>query len=427
MKSFILKQARIVDPSVKLDFIGDILVQNGIIMNIADTVEYEVDACIDVSGKWIIPGLVDVHVHLRVPGDEKSETIISGTQAALCGGVTHFFAMANTTPTIDNIHLFSTMQEKFKNDSLVNIHQICSVSRGLQGKELVDLEALSEAGCLAFSDDGQCITNSHLLYDALQKTKKLNLPIIEHAEDHSLSKNGVINEGIVSNSIGCDGILSESEASMVYRDILLAQKTGAHVHLAHVSTALSIGLLRDAKKIGIPVTAEACPHHFTLTEESIFERYQYKKMKPPLRTQKDKEAILEALADGTIDIIATDHAPHKYDATTPIQNVPFGITGLQTSWLIGYNILVKQNVLSLNNLIRRMSLIPSEIFNIPQNSIAVQKNANFFVFDPNNTFTLSHMNQSKSQNSPFWDTVYQGSIDYTVVNGILHDLRDKTK
>ncbi|MGA1845864.1 dihydroorotase [Deferribacter abyssi] len=396
----------------------NILINND---EIADITKENIEntTVIDCSNKYVVPGLIDMHVHFRDPGLEYKEDIESGSKAAAAGGITTCLPMANTKPINDNSSITKYMIEKAKKIGIIDIFPVAAITKGMKGEELTEMGDILEAGALAFSDDGLPVMNSEVMRRALEYASQFDSFIISHAEDKNLAGNGVINEGKISTITGLKGIPAEAEEVMIARDILLAKLTNAHVHIAHVSTKGSVELIRWAKKIGINVTAEATPHHFTLTDEDLLTYDTNYKMNPPLRTEEDKNAIIEGLKDGTIDIIATDHAPHhKIEKFVEFDNAAFGITGLQT--LIPLTLkLVKTKNIDMKKFVYLTSFKPAEILNLKDRGyIAKGKKADITIIDDKIEYIFDEkINKSKSENTPFFNKKLIGAAVYTIKNG----------
>ena len=372
---------------------------------------------INISGMLLVPGLIDMHTHLREPGQEYKETIESGCAAAAAGGFTAVACMPNTIPCNDTPELTEHILEKSKN-AKVRVFPVGAISKNLAGKELVDFAALKNAGAAAFSDDGRAVMDSSLMCSALKEIKKLGSVAICHSEDMSLSSGGVINDGSVSRKLGLKGIPSSAESIMVYRDVSLADYTGCHVHIAHVSTAESVFIIKRAKEQGIHVTAETAPHYWSLNEDAVFIYGSNAKMNPPLRTKSDVKAVRDGLSDGTIDIIATDHAPHSSEEKNKgLPEAPFGITGLETALPLALS-LVKDNVLSLDKMISKMTILPADILGIDGGLIKIGALADLTVIDLDYEFILQPEDFiSKSSNSPFAGSKLTGKAMMTFVGG----------
>ncbi|MDR1523037.1 MAG: dihydroorotase [Endomicrobium sp.] len=412
-----IKNIRIVDPSCNKDLIGDICIENG---KIVPSLSKKADKVIDGNGKIAVPGLIDVHAHLREPGQEDKETIYTGTSSAAKGGITTVFCMPNTKPVIDNTPTVEFILLKAQKEGLINVFPIGCATKGSLGQELSEIGVLKKAGIVAVSDDGLPVSNSQIMRRTLEYTKMFSLPVISHSEDKELSKNGVMNEGKNSTILGLRGIPKQAEEIMVSRDIMLAELTGGYLHVAHVSTAGSVELVRQAKKKGIQVTAETCPHYFTLTDDIVKVYDANTKINPPLREQKDVEAIKQGLADGTIDCIATDHAPHTQDEKNQeFDLAPFGIIGFETLLSLVLNELVDKNILSLSEAISKMTSNPAKIFNLKnRGSLQNGSIADVTIIDPNYSYEFKKESIiSKSKNSPFLGRQFKGASVMTIVDG----------
>jgi dihydroorotase len=376
---------------------------------------------LDATGKIVCPGFIDIHVHLREPGYEYKETVATGTRAAAAGGFTAVCCMANTHPVNDNRSITDYIRSKAAVEGVVRVYPIGAVTRGLSGEELAELAELAEAGCVAFSDDGKCVMNAALYRRAMEYTLPFGAPVISHAEDHHLSRGASMHEGVVSTELGVTGAPAAAEDIMVARDILLAELTGAHVHIAHLSTAGAVRLVRDAKARGVRVTAEVTPHHLLLTEDAVRTFDANAKMNPPLRSKHDTEVLLEALVDGTIDCIATDHAPHAgSEKEGEFDRAAFGIVGLETAVGLILDRLVKPGALPLATLIARLSRDPARLLGLPGGHLAPGAPADVTILDPAAEWTVDPARfQSRSRNTPFdgwsvtgrpWKTIVGGGI-----------------
>jgi len=423
----VIKSGYVIDPSQSLDGIFDVLVEDGIIKAIDTNIDTQGAEVIHAQGKIVTPGLIDVHVHLREPGFEYKETIHTGVKAAVAGGFTAVCCMANTNPVNDNQEVTRYILKRATECGLARVYPIGAVSKQLKGEELACIGELKEAGVVALSDDGNPIVNSGFLRRALEYAKYFNLPIISHAEDRSLAPAGVMNEGKISTLLGLPGIPAISEEIMVFRDIKLAELTNWHIHIAHVSTAGSIELIRRAKEKKIKVTAETCPHYFTLTEEAAKEFNPNTKVSPPLRTATDVEAIKQALKEGIIDIIATDHAPHQFlEKEVPFEQAPSGIIGLESALPISLK-LVEEGVLTWPQLITKMSYAPAKVFNLPGGSLKPGNLADITIIDPNFSYKID-VNQfySKGRNCPFHGWEVKGKAIMTIIGGnIVYQISEK--
>jgi dihydroorotase len=421
--NLLIKNGRIVDPAHGVDAVLDVLVRDGAI---ADTGRHltppaEPTEIIDATGRIVCPGLIDMHVHLREPGQEYKETVRTGTRAAAAGGFTAVCCMANTDPVNDTRAVTDYIQAKARAEGAVKVYPIGAVTRGLGGKDLAELAELAEAGCVAFSDDGKPVMNADLYRRAMEYTLPFGCPVISHAEDAELTRGGSVNEGVVSTELGLSGWPAAAEEIMVARDILLAELTGAHVHIAHASTAGTVRLLRDAKARGIRVTAEVTPHHLVLTEEAVRGYDPNTKMSPPLRTRRDADTLVEALADGTIDCVATDHAPHALsEKEGEYDQAAFGIVGLETAVSLLLDRLVHPGRLSLSTLIARMSADPARLLNLPGGSLAPGTPADITLLDLDRELTIDPTRfHSKSRNTPFGGYRVRGGPIMTIVGGTI--------
>jgi dihydroorotase len=418
--SLLLRSGRVIDPANNLDAVQDVLIAHGKIERLGRSLEApEGTEVVDASGKIVCPGFIDMHVHLREPGYEYKETVATGTRAAAAGGFTAVCCMANTNPVNDNGAVTDYILAKAKVEGAVRVYPIGAVTRGLHGEELAELAELAESGCVAFSDDGRCVMNAGLYRRAMEYTLPFGAPLISHAEDASLSRGASMNEGVVSTETGLPGQPAAAEDVMVARDILLAELTGARVHIAHVSTAGAVRLIRDAKARGVLVTAEVTPHHLVLTEDAVRTWDPNTKMAPPLRTKRDLEALLEALADGTIDCIATDHAPHALsEKEGEFDRAAFGIVGLETAVAVLLDRLVRPGLLSLSTLVARWSRDPARLLNLPGGNLAAGAPADITILDPDaETVVDPSRFRSRSRNTPFGGWTLRGAPWMTLVGG----------
>ncbi|HBU70118.1 MAG TPA: dihydroorotase [Elusimicrobia bacterium] len=416
----LISGGRVIDPAFKSDKKMDLLISDGVIERVADKITDKADTKIDARGKIVAPGLIDIHTHLREPGHEEEETIASGTRAAAKGGYTSIFCMPNTHPPLDNAPAVEFVLMKAQKEGLINVFPIGCITKESAGVELAEIGVLKSAGVIAISDDGNPVMDSQVMRHALEYTKMFSLPVISHAEDKNLSKNGVMNEGGVSTVLGLRGIPNQSEDIMVSRDIMLAELTGGHLHVAHVSTEGSVDLIRRAKKNKIKVTAETCPHYFTLTDEAVKNYDTNTKMKPPLRAQRDVEAIIKGLSDGTIDCIASDHAPHTEEEKNKEYDLaPFGIIGLESTLSLVIMDLIDKKILSWPQAICLMSGNPASIFGLNgRGKIKSGCVADIVVIDPLKEFVLTKNSiLSKSKNSPYIGKKMKGAAEYTIAGG----------
>ncbi len=417
--SLLIKNGRIIDPKENRDGVFDILIKDGVVAEIGENLTVEADTVIDATNKWVVPGLIDVHVHLREPGFEHKETIETGCRSAAKGGITTVCCMPNTNPSIDNATVVEYINEKAREHGIVNVLPVGAITVGQLGEELTDVKAMIEAGICAISDDGRSIMNARVLKDSMEHMKQFDIPMLSHCEDMTLM-GGSMNLGENSKRFGLEGIGNEAEDIITARDIILANATDIRLHLCHVSTDLSLDIIRFAKAKGANVTAETAPHYFTLTDDRVgMEQDTFAKMSPPLRTDKDREATRRALQDGTLDIIATDHAPHHEDEkNVEFAKAPFGIVGLETSFAISYTQLVESGILTPTQLIEKMSLNPAKLMGLDKGTLGEGKVADIAIIDPNEEYAIDPENfASKSKNTPFGGTIVKGQVHYTIVNG----------
>ena len=416
----LIKNGRVIDPSQSLDMVSDIYVQGDRVKEISGRIDTprKSDTVIDASGQIVAPGLVDIHVHLREPGYEHKETIKTGCLAAAAGGFTSIVCMPNTNPINDNASVTEYILLKARTEGIVNVFPIGAITKGEKGAELADIGEMCEAGCVAISDDGMPVTDSGLMRKAMEYVRPFGIPVITHAEDIGLSAGGVMNEGFTSTELGLRGIPAASEEVGVVRDIILCELTGTPLHICHVSTKGSVRLVRAAKKRGAKVTAEATPHHFTLTDKEVYGYNTNAKMNPPLRTQEDVDAIIEGIVDGTIDVIATDHAPHSQDEkNVEFDLAPFGIVGLETALSLSLE-LVEKGIITLEEMIKKLTIVPSEIVGIERGTLAPGSIADLVVFDPGESRTIDPGEFfSKSRNTPFSGWELKGVVSNTIVSG----------
>ncbi|MBI5199766.1 MAG: dihydroorotase [Nitrospirae bacterium] len=430
--SLLIKGGRVIDPSSNLDEITDILIENGKITKIGkiqDSTLKQVQGktqssglrdldVIDAKGKVVVPGLIDMHVHLREPGYEYKETIKTGTEAARAGGFTVVCCMPNTNPVNDSRSVTEFILDRTIKEGSTDVYPIGAISKGLKGEELSEMADLVEAGCVAFSDDGKSVMDSELMRRAMEYAIALGVPIISHCEDTNLSKGGVMNEGFVSTELGLQGIPDSAEEVIISRDLLLAEITGVKLHIAHVSTKGSVRLIKEAKERGIGVTAETCPHYFLLTDNEVRGYDSDAKVNPPLRTEEDIEAIKQGLKDGTIDVIATDHAPHNIaEKLVEFDYAPFGIVGLETALSLSLK-LVEWGVLTINELIEKMTANPARILGLKKGILNVGSDADVTIIDMNQKVTVDPMKfRSKGRNTPFKGAKLKGLPIITILRG----------
>ncbi len=421
--NFLFRQARVIDPAQGMDKVADVLVLDGNLVDIQPTIELPSDRRsglheIDASGKWIVPGLLDMHVHLREPGEEYKETIASGTMAAVAGGYTAVACMPNTKPVNDSAAVTEFILDHAREAGHCRVFPVGAVSKGLEGQSLAEYGELKDSGAVAVSDDGRPVMNSLLMRRALEYALNFDLPVISHAEDLHLSHGGLMNEGPVSTLLGLRGIPDSAEEVMVARDLLLAELTGGRLHIAHVSTRGSVRLIRDAKQRGVAVTAETAPHYFTLTDDLLMGFDTVYKVNPPIRTARDVEAIRAGLADGTIDAVATDHAPHSsVEKDTEFEYAANGIIGLESALPLILE-LVWEKVLTPSQAIAKVTSNPSNILGVPHGTLRFREPASLTFIDPDVHFTLDCATfESKSRNCPFHGRAMKGRALMTFFNG----------
>lgn len=416
--SILIKDGYVIDPG---RFIGtaDVLIENGKIAVVGPNLSAPAGSrVISANGKLVLPGFVDVHVHFREPGFEYKETIQSGSAAAVAGGFTTVCCMPNTSPVNDNQAVTEFILERSRLAGLANVLPIGAITKGSEGKELAEIGDLRRSGCVAISDDGKPVMNSLVMRRAMEYALAFGLTVVDHCEDLHLAEGGCMNEGLISTELGLPGIPAAAEDVMVARNLALSELTGARLHLAHISTAGSVRMVREAKSRGIPVTAEACPHHFTLTEELVRGYNTHAKMNPPLRTWTDVQAIKDGLRDGTIDVIATDHAPHAtQEKQQDFTEAPFGIVGLETALSLTLG-LVEEGVLSLEQAVQKLTSAPAAAFGLNKGTLTVGADADVVVVDQQEQWEVDPSKfRSKSRNTPFAGWKVKGRVNVTIVGG----------
>jgi len=418
--SLLIRNGRVIDPANGLDGPADVLIVDGLVSRVGPRLEAPAGtATIDAGGRVVAPGFIDIHVHLREPGYEYKETVATGTRAAAAGGFTAVAAMANTSPVNDTRAVTDYVLAEARARGAVRVYPIGAVTRGLKGAELAELGELAEAGCVAYSDDGRPVVSSALLRRALEYAQAFGKPIISHAEEVTLAEGGVMHEGFVSTDLGLRGIPAAAEEIMVARDVALAELTGTRVHIAHVSTAAAVRLLREAKARGVPVTGEVTPHHLLLTDETMRRYDANAKMAPPLRSKRDVEACREALADGTLDAIATDHAPHALsDKEVELEHAANGIVGLETAVALCLTHLVRERVLDLPTLVARLTVGPARVLELPGGSLRPGGPGDVTILDLEREHVIDPARfHSKGRNTPFGGWRCVGAPWMTVVAG----------
>jgi len=418
----LIKNGRVIDPANKIDTVLDILIENGKIIEIGNSLTTHhspLTTIIDASDKIVVPGLIDMHVHLREPGYEYKETIKTGTEAALAGGFTSIACMPNTKPVNDNQSVTDFILDKARKEGVVNVYPVGAITKGLKGEELSEIGELKSAGVVAVTDDGKPVMNSELMRRAMEYASMFDLPVLSHCEDLHLSEGGVMNEGFASTELGLKGIPNTAEDVMTARDIALSELTGARLHIAHVSTRGTVNLIRDAKNRGVKVTCETAPHYFTLTEEGVRGYNTNAKMNPPLRSEDDLKAIRDGLKDGTIDVIATDHAPHEAsEKDVEFDKAPFGIVGLETALPLTLK-LVEDGVISLNDAISKLTVNPAKILGINKGTLSVGSDADITIINPEEVWQINVKKfKSKGKNSPFNGWNVKGMVNTVIINGV---------
>ena len=417
--TMLIKNGRVIDPASNTDEIMDLLVSDGVIVKVQKNITEEADSVIDASGCFVMPGLIDLHVHFREPGFEHKETIRTGARAAARGGFTTVCPMPNTNPVIDSVEMVEYIKHKAEEVTDINILPIAAITAGQDGEYLTDFENLKEAGAVAVSEDGKSVMNARVARQAMRLAAEVDIPVFAHCEDKNLAARGVMNAGNHARELGLYGIMNAVEDIIVARDILLAKNTGARLHLCHCSTEDSVRMIEDAKKEGMDITAEVTPHHLTLTEDAITEDDADFKMNPPLRTRKDVDRLREGIKSGIIDCIATDHAPHhKTEKERGFVEAPFGITGLETSVAITITELVKTGLLTPLQMAERMSYTPAKIIGIDKGTLLPGKAADITIIDPDAEYVIdSNTFASKGHNTPFNGKKVSGEVRYTIAAG----------
>lgn len=414
----LIKNGRLIDPKSKRDEVVDILIKENKISKIGKIEEsLDFEDIIDASNYIVCPGLIDIHVHFRDPGYTYKEDIFSGAKSAARGGFTTVVCMANTKPIVDNVETLKYINERSR-ESVINVLQVASVTKGLRGTEITDFEELYRNGAVGFSDDGHPIKDTKLLYEAMLKAKELDVPISLHEEDPNFIEKAGINDSEIAKKFNLKGgAKSCAENVMVARDCMIALETGAKVNIQHISSGVAVNTVRFAKSLGAKVYAEAAPHHFTLCEEDVLKYGALAKMNPPLRSKKDKELLIEGLKDNTIEIIATDHAPHsEEEKNKEFAKCPSGITGLETSLALGITSLVRENHLDMMTLLEKMTINPANLYNLDRGYIDEGSIADILIFNPEEEWTVRDFN-SKSTNTPFIGEKLFGKVKYTICEG----------
>ena len=415
----LIKGGRVIDPANNIDEVLDILAEDGNITRLAKDIDVPGEQTIEAAGKIVMPALVDMHVHLREPGREDKETIKSGTLAALKGGVASVLVMPNTEPAMDSAENIRMLTGLIKNSSYANVYICGAITKGRHGKELTHIAKLKNEGVVAISDDGAAVDNEELLLKALLEAKEHRLPAICHCEDRKLSNKGVMNSGLISTRLGLRGISRESEYKRVERDVSLAERISSPIHITHLSCKESVEIIARAKKKAVKVTCDSAPHYFSLSEEALLDYDTNMKMNPPLRTKEDVTAIKQALKDGTIDAIASDHAPQTInEKEIEFERAEFGVIGLETLLSVSITELVETGILSFSELIKRAALNPAKILKINKGTLSIGADADIAIIDPYKQWTVRKEEiVSRSKNSSFLGRQLKGVVEYTIVNG----------
>ncbi len=416
----LIKNGRVIDPVNDRDDVLDVLIEGGKIKEVAKSINKKAQKIYDAKERIVIPGIIDMHAHLREPGREDVETVASGTLAAALGGVTSLCCMPNTDPAIDSAENIGRLKDIINKNALVNTFIIGAITKNRAGKDLVDMKMMKKESVLALSDDGTCIQDSSFMLEAMKKASENNMLLVMHCENKTLSPGGVVNAGIIATKLGLRGMPKEAEFGIVKRDAELAKKTKARIHIAHVSCKESVDIIRQAKKEKIKITAEAAPHHFSLDENACVNYDTRMKMNPPLRSPEDVEAIKSGLKDGTIDIIASDHAPHgKHEKEIEFDNAAFGVIGLETSLALAMINLVDKKIISWKRLVELMSVNPANILGLKQKgNFSAGSDADITIIDPGKPWVYTkNMIKSKSKNSPFINKHFKGKAVCTIVGG----------
>ncbi len=422
--NLLITGARLIDPSQELDATLDVLIEDGSIAKVDKKIKSNVET-IDATGLVLTPGFIDLHTQLREPGQEHKETIATGTRAAVAGGYAAVCAMANTVPPNDERAVTEMVLAEAARNGWCRVYPVGAVSKGLKGEELAELADLRAAGCVAVSDDGKPVYNAQLMRRALEYCSMLGMPVVAHEEDANLNEGGVMHEGYISTLLGMRGIPAASEETLVARDVILARHTDAHVHIAHLSTAGAVDAVRRARAEGVKVTCEVTPHHIALGDDAVQSFSTNLKMNPPLRSAMHREALLEGIADGTVDAIATDHAPHHFDEkNVEFDLAPMGITGLETAFAVSYQQLVRSKVVSLSRLIELLTSGPAGVFNLPGGTLRPGSLGDVTLIDLEAEQRFDRPFHSKAANTPFLGVTLQGRIAATIVGGVIkHDVR----
>ena len=426
--TILIQNGQVINPATGMNEVADVLVENGVVSKIEKGIKEKADRKINAKGCFVMPGFIDMHVHLRDPGFEEKETIETGCRAAAHGGYTTILAMPNTKPVVDNPDVVNYVHNKAKTVGLVNVLQVGAVTKNQEGKELADIEGMVKAGIPAISEDGKSVMNAQLYREAMEKAAKLGIVVLAHCEDKNLVNGGVMNEDEHARELGLKGITNSVEDIMIARNILLSKDTGAHLHLCHCSTKNSVIMVKYAKLEHIPVSAEVCPHHFTLTSDDMVEGDTNYKMNPPLRRKDDVEALKKGLSDGTMEVISTDHAPHTADEkNSSMVKAPFGIVGMETAAALTYTELVLGGYLTPMQMVEKMSYNPAQILHLKKGTLEEGRMADVMLFDPECTYAIDKNKfWSKAKNTPFHGRKVTGKVMMTICDGkIVYDAAEE--
>lgn len=417
--TLLIKNGHVLDPATETDEEIDIFIEDGKIAKRGKKLKCKAERVIDAAGSYVMPGFIDLHVHLRDPGYEEKETIASGVRAAAKGGYTTILAMPNTKPVVDNADVVSYVHKKAESEGLTRVLQVGAVTKGQQGEELADIKGMVQAGSPAISEDGKSVMRTDLYREAMKIAAECKIPVLAHCEDIHLVQGGVVNADEITKKQGLAGITNSVEDVIIARDIILAKETGARLHLCHCSTKDSVTMVKEAKAVGLPVTAEVCPHHFTLSTEDMVPYDTNYKMNPPLRTKADVEALRQGLKEDIMDVIATDHAPHtQQDKNQSMQKAPFGIVGIETVAALTYSELVLKGYLTPMQMAEKMSYNPAKVIGSNRGSLEVGKDADIVIFNPKKTYQIDKNNfASKGRNTPFDGRTVTGEVEYTICGG----------
>ncbi len=416
----LIKGGRVIDPSQEMDEQADLLIENGRISSLGTSLSYKDAQVFDATGLIVSPGFIDLHVHLREPGQEYKETIATGAAAAVAGGFTSICAMPNTLPVNDNSSITRYIIDKAREVGLARVYPIGAITRGSKGEELAEMAEMKEAGAVAVSDDGRPVMNSQVMRHAMEYARDHDLVIVDHCQDLALSAGGVMNEGLYSTILGLKGMAAAAEESHVARDILLAELTGARIHIAHISTEGGVEIVRQAKRRGVHITCEVTPHHLALTDEEVTGFDTNTKMNPPLRSERDRQALIEGIRDKTIDAIATDHAPHHQDEKMlEYDHAPFGVIGLETALGVALTVLHRDGGIGVARIIETLTSGPARAFGLQCGSLARGSQADIVIFDPTREYMVDPSTfKSRSRNTPFGGRSLQGAVVATFVGGV---------